>query len=129
MYTLPVMYMRHNNILFLQVPPLLIIMLIFALYTYFLSNNDLKMSFSNLCFEAVLLGNIIIILMLKTTNYIEESLDETVEPISNEGCQNNQVLTELTLLLLVLYYLPVLIAVAYYTIRVSKKHIHWIHMR
>ena len=87
------------------------------------------MSLSNLCFETVLLGNIIIMLTLKTTNYIEESLDETVEPISNEGCQNNQVLTELTLLLLVLYYLPILIAVAYYAVRVSKKHVHWIHMR
>ena len=87
------------------------------------------MSYSNLCFEAVLLGNIIIMLMLKTTNYIEESLDETVEPISNEGCQNNQVLTELTLLLLVLYYLPVLIAVVYFAVQVSKKHVHWIHMR
>ena len=87
------------------------------------------MSLLNLCFEAILLGNIIVMLTLKTTNHIEESLDETVEPISVEGCQNNQVLTELTLLLLVLYYLPVLIAVTYFVIRVSKRQVQRIHMR
>lgn len=87
------------------------------------------MSSLNLCFEAILLGNIIVMLTLKTTNHIEESLDETVEPISAEGCQNNQVLTELTLLLLALYYLPVLIAVTYFVIRVSKRQVQRIHMR
>ena len=112
---------------FLQVPPLLIVMLIFAVYIYFLSNNYL--SLSNLCFETILLGNIIIMLTLKTTNHIKEGLDKTLEPISNSSCQNNQVLTELTLLLLVLYYIPLLIAIIYLIFRASKKHILRIYMR
>ena len=102
-------------------------MLIFAVYIYFLSN--MQMSLSSLCFETISLGNIIVMLALKTTNYIEESLDRTLEPISDESCQNSQVLTELTLLLLVLYYLPVLVATTYFIIQISKKHIHWMHMR
>ena len=104
-------------------------MLIFAVYTYFLSNNNLQMSLSNLYFETILLGNIILMLTLKTTNHIEESLDQTLKPISDGGCQNNQVLTKLTLLLLVLYYLPLLIGVVYFIIQISIIHSHWIHMR
>lgn len=104
-------------------------MLIFAVYTYFLSNNDPQMSLSNLCFETILLGNIIIMLTLKTTNHIEESLDETLKPISGDSCQNNQVLTKLTLLLLILYYLPLLIGIIHFIVKVSKIHAQWIRMR
>ena len=89
----------------------------------------MQMSLSSLCFETISLGNIVVMLALKTTNYIEESLDRTLEPISDESCQNSQVLTELTLLLLVLYYLPVLVAATYFIIQISKKHFHWMHMR
>ena len=120
-------YMIQFHIcLVLQAPPLLIMMLIFAVYIYF---NDMQMSPSNMLFETILLANIIIMLMLKATNYIEESLDETLEPISDETCQNNQVLTKLTLLLLVIYYLPLLIAIVYFIIRISKKQIHRIYLR
>ena len=124
------MYIMYDYYsLFLQAPPLLIMMLIFAVYIYFLSNNDMQMSTSNLLFETILLTNIIIMLTLKTTNYIKESLDETLEPISDGNCQNNQVLTKLTLLLLVIYYLPLLIAIVYFIIRISKKHIHRMYTR
>jgi len=115
--------------LILQAPPLLIMMLIFAVYTYFLSNSDLQTSLTNVYFEMFLLGNIIIMLTLKATNHIEESLDQTLKPINDGSCQSNQVLTELTLLLLVLYYLPVLIAIICLTIRASKKHTKMIWMR
>ena len=115
--------------LFLQAPPLLLMMLIFAVYIYFSSNNDMQMSASNLLFETILLTNIIIMLTLKATNYIEESLDETLEPINDESCQSNQILTKLTLLLLVIYHLPLLIAIVYFIIQISKKHIHQMYMR
>jgi len=87
------------------------------------------MSSFNVCFETIFLGNIIIMLTLKTTNNIKESLNQTLEPINSDNCQSNQVLTKLTPLLLVLYYLPLLIAAIYFIIQVSKKHTQQIYIR
>ncbi|XP_065899095.1 uncharacterized protein [Dysidea avara] len=112
-----------------EIPPLLIMMLIFSIYLYFLSENN-QLSRTTLYFETILIGNIIVMLALKSTRYIQRSLEETIDPISIDSCQNSQVLTKLTLLLLVLYYMPILIVPLYpLVLRVGRSLAKWMDMR
>ena len=104
-------------------------MLIFSIYLYFLSENN-QLSRTTLYFETILIGNIIVMLALKSTRYIQRSLEETIDPISIDSCQNSQVLTKLTLLLLVLYYMPILIVPLYpLVLRVGRSLAKWMDMR
>lgn len=103
-------------------------MLIFSVYLYSLSESILS-SKAHLYFEAVLMGNIILMLAIKSTRYIQRSLEETIDPINIDSCQNSQVLTKLTLLLLVLYYMPIIIIPLYPVIRVSRSFVKWIVKR
>ena len=94
--------------------------LIFTFYIYFLqTKTKCGYSFTTLC-ETVLLGQIIVMLSFKTTNYIQDSLEETFHSVTENSCQNTQVLTKLTLVLLVLYYFPVLMLMLYLIFRLIK---------
>jgi len=68
----------------------------------------------------MVLGHIVIMLSLNTTSYIQDSLVQTFESVSEASCQNSQILTKKALLLLVLYYLPVFIALMYITLQLAK---------
>ena len=97
-------------------------MLIFTFYVYLLPTKH-DYSFA-VIFETILLGQIIVMLSLKTTNYIQDSLEQTVNSVAENDCQNTQVpLTKLALVLLVLYYIPVVIILLYLTFRL----IRWIN--
>jgi len=104
-------------------------MLIFSTYLYFLSDSN-QSSKTNIYFETILIGNIIVMLALSSTRYIQRSLGEAIDPISIDGCQNSQVLTQLTLLLLVLYYMPVLIVPVYpLLLQAGRLLVKWMDMR
>ena len=69
-------------------------------------------------------------LALKSTRYIQRSLEDTIDPINIDGCQNSQVLTKLTLLLLVMYYIPILIVLVYpLLLQAGRLLVKWMDMR
>jgi len=111
------MYSVHAALFLLQILPLLVSMVIFTIYIYFLPTNNFS---STVLFEIMILGHIVVILSLNTTSYIQDSLVQTFESINETSCQNFQVLTKKTLLLLVLYYFPLFIALMYITLQFVK---------
>ena len=60
-----------------------------------------------------MLGQIIVMLSLKTTDYVQDTLEQTLNSVPEDGCQNTEVLTKLAVVLLILYYIPVLIVLLY----------------
>ena len=105
--------------------------MIFTFYIYLLP-TEAKHDYSlTVMFETIFLGQIIVMLSLKTTNYIQDTLEQTLHSVSESDCQNTQVLTKLALVLLVPYYIPVLIVMLYLTFRLMKwiNCLKWIHTR
>ena len=96
---------------------------IFTFYIYFLPTESKHDYSFTVIFETILLGQIIVMVSLKTTNYIQDSLEQTFNSDTENGCKNTHVLTKLGLLLLVLYYIPILIMLLYLTFRI----IRWIN--
>ena len=103
-----------------QILPLLMSIVIFTFYLYFLPTETKRDYSFTVIFETILLGQIVMMLSLKTTNYIQDSLAQTFHSDTENGCQNTQVLTKLGLVLLVLYYIPVLIVLLYLAFRLVK---------
>ena len=103
-----------------QILPLLTSIVIFTFYIYFLPTETKRDYSFNVIFETILLGQIIVMLSLKTTNYIQDSLEKSFHSDTENGCQNTQLLTKLGFVLLVLYYVPVLIILLYLTFRLIK---------
>ena len=104
---------------------------IFTFYTYLLPTEAKHDHSLTVMFETILLGQIIVMLALKTTNYIQDTLEQTLHSVSESDCQNTQVLTKLALVLLVLYYIPVLIVMLYLTFRLIKwiNCLKWMHAK
>ena len=95
--------------------------MIFSFYIYLLPTETKRDYSFTLVFETIFLGQIIVMLSLKTTNYIQDSLEQTLYQVAENNCQNTmQVLTKLGLVLLILYYIPVLMIVLYLTFRLIK---------
>lgn len=95
-------------------------MVIFTFYTFFLPTKT-KHDFSfTVMFETLILGNIIVMLSLKTTTYIQDFLEKPIDLITEGSCQNSQVLTRLVVVLIVLYYVPVLIILLCLTFKLIK---------
>ena len=103
-----------------QILPLLTSIVIFTFYIYFLPTETKRDYSFIVIFETILLGQIIVMLSIKTTNYIQDSLEQSFHSDTENGCQNTQVLTKLGFVLLVLYYVPVLIMLLYLTFRLIK---------
>ena len=104
---------------------------IFTFYIYLLPTEAKHDHLLTVMLETILLGQIIVMLSLKTTNYIQDTLEQTLHSVAESDCQNAQVLTKLGLVLLALYYIPVLMILLYVTFRLIKwiNCLKWIHNR
>ena len=99
---------------------MLMSIVIFTFYTYFLPTETKRDYSFAVIFETILLGQIIVMLSLKTTKYIQDSLEQITHSNTEKGCQSTQVLTKLGLVLLVLYYIPVLVMLLCLVFRLIK---------
>jgi len=117
-----------NLLLSSQILPLLTSMLIFKIFIYFLPTEEKHDYSFTLMSETIVLGQIVVMLSLKATKYIQDSLEQTLHSVTENSCQNTQVLTKLALVLLVLYYTPVLMVLLYLIFRLFKwmKCFEWI---
>ena len=105
-------------------------MVIFTFYIYLLPIKANQGYSFTVIFETILLGQIIVMLSLKATNYVQDDLKQTVHSVGENTCENNQILlTKLALVLFVLYYIPVLIMMLYLTFKLIKwiNCLKWIH--